>query len=215
MIMTDRARLFPAALVLLLAAGCSSKHGPAFPDEAKASAESPDTMSASPAKESTPPGTIARASVDQALLRGPAWMLNKIQTEEVLRQNKFIGWRLVSFPATWDSSGLQPGDVVTDVNGMSLEHPEQFFEAWSKVAEANEIRIAYERNGTPAVTVLKILGAPRPETKKALEMGAMTPPSQADGQGPRPRNAVEAEGKKKFQTKVIGGDGDPIETSEY
>jgi C-terminal processing protease CtpA/Prc len=45
-------------------------------------------------------------------------LLSKVQTEEVLRQNKFIGWRLISFPAEWDGSGIQPGDVITAVAGQ-------------------------------------------------------------------------------------------------
>jgi len=204
----------------LALAACSSSKTPAFPDDGAAGAKTAGSgevgMDASPPKENLPPGTVARKQLDQALLRGPGWLLSKIQTEEVLRQNKFIGWRLISFPAEWDGSGLQPGDVVTEVNGTTLEHPDDMWTVWMLASDASDIKISYERNGQPAVAVVKIQGAPRPETKKALEAGAMTPPASGPAQGVRSRTAAEAQGKKRFDTKVIGGESSqPIETSEY
>lgn len=186
---------------------CSSSKEPIFPEDngAKTDADAP----ASPPKENLPKGTIARVELDQALMRGPGWLLSKVQAEDVLRQNKFVGWRLISFPADWDGSGLQPGDVITDVNGASLERPEDFWAVWMQATEATELKIGFERDGKPAVSVVKIHGAPQPETKKMLESGMMTPPPTSAGAQP----TQGSKDKKRFDTKVIGGE-DPIETSD-
>lgn len=188
-----------------------------FPDEARGAKTqaSTDAMVAPPPKATLPPGTIARADLDNALMRGPGWLLSKVTPEEVLRQNKFIGWRLVAFPADWDGSGLQPGDVVTDVNGTALERPEDLWTVWMAASEANEIKIGFERDGKPASTVLKVHGASQPQTKRSLEMGAIAQaPSGPKMKSGSPGKAT-AQDKKRFETKVIQGSPEPIESSEY
>jgi hypothetical protein len=200
-------RSLPLTVLILglTTAACGGKKEPVFPeDAAKAKAEALD---ASPPKEALPPGVVARRDVDGALMRGPGWLLNRIQAEEVLKQNKFVGWRLTAFPADWDGSGLQPGDVITEVNGTLIEKPDDLWNVWLAVAEANEIRFAFERDGKPASVALKIHGAPVPETKKALEGGVMAPSSQGSAQ------ATSGPGKQRFETKVIGGEEAP-EVSE-
>lgn len=162
--------LFAAAAVCLVA--CSSaQEEPKTPKDAGGI----DAKAAKPAAEDAPPGTVPRKALDAVLLRRPPYVLSRVQMEEVLKQNKFIGWRLTSFPAEWDKTGLQPGDVVTDVNGVALEKPEDLWTAWLALSEASEIRIGFERDGKPASTAVKIHGAPTPETKVALETGTGMP----------------------------------------
>lgn len=191
----------------LTAAACGGKKEPVFPEDAAAKSKA-DAPEASPPKEALPPGVVARRDIDGALMRGPGWLLNRIQAEEVLKQNKFVGWRLTAFPADWDSSGLQPGDVITEVNGTVIEKPDDLWNVWLAVAEANEIRFAFERDGKPASVALKIHGAPVPETKKALEGGVMAPSAQGPAQ-----QGGKAAGKQRFETKVIGGE-EPLEVSD-
>ncbi|NUP04430.1 MAG: serine protease [Polyangiaceae bacterium] len=211
----SRPLLVAFSLFALGAAACSSPKEPEFPDEKAAAPKSDaDAMPAAAAKEKLPPGTVARTELDVALMRGPGWLLSKVQSEEVLRQNKFIGWRLVAFPAEWDGSGLQPGDIVTDVNGTALERPEDVWTAWMAATEANELKIGYERDGKPAVSVVKIQGAVKPETKRALESGVMA--SAPSKSGPAQSTGPQKdESKKRFETKVIQGSAEPLETSEY
>lgn len=191
------------------AAACGDKKEPVFPEDAAAQKKL-DEPAAFPKKEALPPGVVARQDIDGALMRGPGWLLNRIQAEEVLKQNKFIGWRLTAFPADWDSSGLQPGDVITEVNGTIIEKPDDLWNVWLAVAEASEIRVAFERDGKPASVALKIHGAPLPETKKALEAGVMAPSSQ----GPtRTTGSAPTGNKGRFDTKVIGGE-EPPEVSD-
>ena len=151
-----------------------------------------------------PPGTLARTTVDQVLLRRPGWLLSKVEIEEVLRQNKFVGWRLVRLPSEWDGAGLQPGDIVTDVNGLSLEKPDDLWNAWLAMADAKELKIAFERDSKSQTATLQIDGEPSKETKDALLQGE--PAAQAP-------QAPSEPGRK--QTVVIQGDKNPIESSNW
>jgi hypothetical protein len=83
---------------------------------------------------------------------------------------RFLGWRIVAMPDEWKVD-LQPGDVVTAVNGLGLERPTDVWAAWASVAKAKEVTIAIERNGAKKDVVLKIVGDPKPETADALANG--------------------------------------------
>jgi hypothetical protein len=199
------------ARVLLLAMPLVAACGGAPEPQAPAAPSATSSAVAEPAAAPLPPGSVRRADMDRALMRGPGWLLSRVQTEEVIRQNKFVGWRLVAFPAEWDASGLQPGDVITDVNGTVLEKPDDLWSTWLAASEVGEVRIAYERDGKPTATVLTILGAPNPETRKNLEAGAMIAPSE-----PSEPSRPKSKDKKRFETKVIGGDAsEPSDVSEF
>jgi hypothetical protein len=199
--------LAPLFVAAALAAGCSSTPEPAFPEDGAAAKA--DQAVPEKAEEKLPKGTVARASVDHVLVRGPAFVLGKVETEEVLRQNKFVGWRLVAFPADWDTTGLQPGDVVTGVNGQTLERPDDLWDLWVKLADATEIKIDFERDGKPASTVVKIQGAPDASTKTALANGT-TPTPASDGGGKR-----QGKTGRRDTVVITGGDDDPSSFPEY
>lgn len=192
--------LAPAALLV----ACSSTPQAQEPELGEPPPSQPEAGADQAPSAALPPGTLARAQVDQVLLRRPGWLLSRVEIEEVLRQNKFVGWRLVRMPSDWDGSGLQPGDVVTDVNGLSLEKPDDLWNAWLAMADATELKIAFEREGQGQTATLKIDGAPSKETKDALLQGE--PATEA------PRAPSEP-GRKP--TVVIQGDKNPIETSTW
>jgi type II secretion system protein C len=52
---------------------------------------------------------------------------------------------------------LQVGDVVTAVNGLAIERPEQAAAAFESLPAATELRIAYEREGQPRELVYPIV----------------------------------------------------------
>ncbi len=194
--------LLAAALLLPLVA-CSSTPEP---KNAKAAAPAADSNAKAPGADDAPPGTISRKSLDSVLLRRPGYVLSRVQMEEVLKQNKFIGWRLTSFPADWDKTGLQPGDVVTELNGVALEKPEDLWSAWMSLAEASEIRIGFERDGKPASTTVKIHGAPVAETKVALETGTGMP---AADPAPQDRGPAKKPARRKDTIVITDESANP------
>ena len=66
-----------------------------------------------------------------------------------MKAGKFHGFRIAALQATGVLAGvdLKPGDVVTRVNGMPIEHPEEALEAFNSLEVASELRVAYERDG--------------------------------------------------------------------
>src|SRR5262245_5761331 len=129
------------ALVLLALGGCGGAEPP--PAAAPQAAAKP----AKPPPASLPAGHIARADVDAVLAEGPPWVLRRVPIEEVIREGKFYGWRVVAMPPEWSGIDLKPGDVVTRVNGMTLEKPDDLFTAWTSLVIASDLKVAYERDG--------------------------------------------------------------------
>ncbi len=155
------ARSFAITAIALGLAGCaSSAPAPAHATAPKAAAA---VAKAAPAAARAP-GHLVRAEVDEALSHGPPWLLRRVVTEEVLRDGKFIGWRLLALPKEW-TVDLRPGDIVKTVNGAALERPDDLFTVWTALAAAREMKIVYERDGAPREVLLPIDGEP---SKQAL-----------------------------------------------
>jgi hypothetical protein len=143
---------------------------------------------ATPARPMVPPGHLLRADVDAVLVtQGPPWVLRRVLSEEVMKSDgKFWGWRLVGLPEEWRDVDLRPGDIVTRVNGLPLETPDQAWEAWKSVASAVEVKISLMRDGAAKTVVLPIDGAPSPETARAL--GSEAGPRRAPSAAPESRS---------------------------
>ncbi len=145
-----------------------------------------------------PTGHIDRHELDRILAQGPGWFFERVPIEEVTRKRKFIGWRLRDLPDSWVEADVRPGDVVTAVNGMPVERPEQFWAAWTTLAVASELKVAILRDGKPEVLSFPIWGSPDGKSAPA-----------ADAKGP-PRPAARPKaGPRRKPTIVIRGDQPP------
>lgn len=77
------------------------------------------------------PGAIYRSEVEQALARGPGYLLAQLGPEPFRISGKFVGWEITRiFPdepgLCRDACDLQVGDVILSVNGDPLETPQAF-----------------------------------------------------------------------------------------
>lgn len=177
-LLTHAALLGVGLAASLVSAGCGAEAHQRARPSAPASQQKPSPDDeAGKEDESVPAGSIARSRVDAVLRQGPPWLLSHVEVEEVLRKGAFIGWRVVAMPVDWEGGGIKPGDIVTRVNGVGLEKPDDFFSAWTTVADAKEIRVAYERDGKSDELSMPIVGEPSPQTKLALEQEP--PPASA------------------------------------
>lgn len=150
------------AMLTLTLSGCTASGPAPGPAPKTASAAHPSaTAGTAPGRV---PGRLVRAEVDEALSHGPPWLLRRVVTEEVLRNGKFVGWRLLAVPKEW-TVDLKPGDIVKTVNGTTLERPDDLFVAWTALAAAPELKVLYERDAAPREMLLPIDGAP---SKQAL-----------------------------------------------
>ena len=76
--------------------------------------------------------------------------LQGVVTEPELADGRFVGFRLVSlYPddERMRAVDLVPGDVITSVNGQSIERPEQALRVWSSLRVASELLVDYRREG--------------------------------------------------------------------
>jgi S1-C subfamily serine protease len=114
------------------------------------------TMDAgAPDPEPTPPaGALRRSDVSRTVAGGLGAFLSRIALDDqpVRVGGKFHGFRVAALrgdPALWRDVDLRPGDVVTRVNGMPIEHPEEALEAFRSLDVASELRVDLERDGAP------------------------------------------------------------------
>jgi type II secretory pathway component PulC len=103
----------------------------------------------SPAPETPPPETdLHRAALDELLAKGPAYVLALVQIDAEKADGRFVGFKIVSFRAALPAFlELAPGDVVTRVNGLPIERPEQFFAVYEALKGATEVKFDIVRDG--------------------------------------------------------------------
>ncbi|MDC3959052.1 serine protease [Polyangium jinanense] len=141
------------------------------------------------------PDKIERETLKTVLPMGLPWLLRRVWPEEVFRDGKFVGWRLVAIPEEWTGLDVRPDDVVTRINGKTVETPEQLWDAWTSLATAPELRVTYERGAETKEIVLPIAGAPAPEL-----LASLTNPS------PPPRKATTKRGTIVIESRDPAGD---------
>ena len=132
-----------------------------------------------------PPGQIARTDIEEVLRAGAPWILRRVLIEEVITDGKFVGWRVLKMPPEWSNVDLKMGDIVTKVNGMPIERPEELHSALSTLAVASDLRIAYDRDGGQRELTYHIDGGPSTNVPDAMREDAAPPERQAPTGPPR------------------------------
>jgi hypothetical protein len=100
---------------------------------------------------------------------------------------KFQGFRITELkpPDFWQGVDLKPGDVVTQVNGMTIERDIDAYEAFQSLRAANSLRVSLLRGGVKRELVYAIVA--RDKASKATPQGAPSrAPSGATPNGPAP-----------------------------
>ncbi|MRG97095.1 serine protease [Polyangium spumosum] len=141
------------------------------------------------------PDKLERETLKTVLPMGLPWLLRRVWPEEVFRDGKFAGWRLVAIPEEWTGLDVRPDDVVTRINGKPVETPEQLWDAWTSLAVAPELRVTYERGAETKEIVLPIAGPPAPEL-----LASLTNPS------PPPRKPGTKRGTIVIESRDPAGD---------
>jgi S1-C subfamily serine protease len=163
-------------LLLLALPSCASSPYPSVndpmpPPEPSSIRDVPPPPVAAGAAQASPisAGTLARADVERVVDAGLGRFLAHVAIEPSLSAGKFRGWSIVELvPAeAWRDIDLRPGDVVTRVNGMSVEREGQAFEAFQAVRQAPTLEVSYLRHNQPRTLRFTIVGAPSPSLPKA------------------------------------------------
>ena len=54
----------------------------------------------------------------------------------------------------FDALGLQPGDVVTDINGTAMTDPTRGLQVFESLGESTQANVTIVRNGVPEVLTI-------------------------------------------------------------
>jgi type II secretory pathway component PulC len=144
-----------ALIALFAIAGCASAPPPRAATPVAEAAPAPDAVPApapAPAPEKPArPGAIPRADLERVLAQSPGAFLSHIDSAPTFQGRRFSGWRLNAFfPGDPRFGGaLQAGDVVTRVNGQSIEQPEQFMQVWEGARFRRDLTVDILRDGRP------------------------------------------------------------------
>lgn len=89
---------------------------------------------------------------------GYANILNAAKLIPELEDGKMIGFKLLSIVpgSLFDRMKLQNGDVVTEVNGVSMRDPSQGFKIYQALQEEREINIKIVRGGAPMIRKVRV-----------------------------------------------------------
>ena len=158
-------------VALLAVAACGPKVNPQAPfdeDDPRAGRAidagvpvdaAPPVDAAAPTVRTT---AVSRAVLTAVLDAGPADLLASFEVTAERPDGAFKGWRLVRFLrgarrfATLNIGGstattldLQPGDLLTGVNGHALESPPDLGALWDELRTATAIEATLVRQGAP------------------------------------------------------------------
>ena len=96
------------------------------------------------------PGVLRRAAVARVVDRGLGQWLAQVKVEPLRSGRKFAGWQVVQlYPddPCYRAVDVQRGDVVTRVNGASLEKPDQANKVFQGLRTAPGLEIELLRQG--------------------------------------------------------------------
>jgi len=92
--------------------------------------------------------TVNRAELNGLLDRGPAAVLAMVQVDASLENGRFVGWKIISFRTeAQEILGLRVDDVLTQVNSLPLERPDQMDLVYKKLKSENRIAFDIVRDG--------------------------------------------------------------------
>lgn len=150
-------RFVRCAMVLwaMLLAGC----GGSLMDEPIATSHSVRTAVSAPGAPAKVT-SLSRRDVDRAVAAGLGYFLQRVSVEPEFAQGKFRGFRIVALTPRefWSGVDLAPGDVVTQVNGKSIEKDAEAYDVFQSLRGAPALRVAFARGGAPRELVLPIVG---------------------------------------------------------
>lgn len=82
--------------------------------------------------------------------------------------------------------GLQPGDLVTTINGTPLDDPQRGIEIFNTMATSDRVTVTVERNGQSQDLTLNTAQISLPEASPPANQNAGPNAGQSPGQSPRP-----------------------------
>jgi len=142
--------------VVLALGGCGGAEAVPVP-----AAAPPTVRVAPPTAAAADDHKLPRSVVHDAVSMGLGAFLQHVTVDDqpVRVGGKFHGFRIAALSegSFWSGVDLKPGDVITSVNGLPIERPEQAQTAFESLEVSSELRVAYDRDGQPHELVFAIV----------------------------------------------------------
>jgi general secretion pathway protein C len=132
----------------------------------------PEKLSSAPARAPSPvlPPAAAQpaGSLRQVISENASRLTDILRLAPHVQEGKVVGFRVNPGRdrATFEALGLQPGDVVTDINGTVLDDPSQGLQVFESLGEATQANVTVLREGTPQVIVIDTTQLKRLQEKR-------------------------------------------------
>jgi type II secretory pathway component PulC len=151
-------RAFYLILIVAWATGCGAASTDlAMVDETSLSSD-PEGGETVPDEICVGEPKIMRRDLDELLANGPAYVLALVQSDSHKVDGRFVGFRIVSFRVDLDPCiDLREDDVVTLVNGKSIERPEHYFEVFETLKTAHKVQFDILRDGVLLVLTYPVV----------------------------------------------------------
>lgn len=95
-------------------------------------------------------GVVNKAEIAAFMRRGPSYVLTQVVVDPVHGKAGFEGYRIASVSPPVESfmaPQLKLGDVVTHLNGVRIERPDDYLQAWNRLKEVDVLSVDFVREG--------------------------------------------------------------------
>jgi type II secretory pathway component PulC len=146
--------------IALVLCGCGGSTLPVAP-----SSRLSTPLAKKPSLPTRPKNTLYRDEVERAKSAGLGHFFEQVELEprgeidDNGRMVSFEGFQIVALrPASaWLNFDFAPGDLLTHVNGVSVEHYSTWYNQFESLPKAEQIRVDLIRDGKPKIIIVRIV----------------------------------------------------------
>ncbi len=99
---------------------------------------------------------VAPSSLKDVIIQNVSSITDVLRIQPQIEQGQMVGFRVNPGQAQnqFDALGLQPGDVVTDINGTALTDPSRSLAVFEALGETTVANVTIIRNGQPEMLAI-------------------------------------------------------------
>jgi general secretion pathway protein C len=99
---------------------------------------------------------VAADSLREIISDNASALTDVLRFAPFVEAGQMVGYRVnpAQDRAMFESLGLQPNDVITDINGMALNDPSSGLQVFEALGEATMANVTVIRNGNPEVLII-------------------------------------------------------------
>lgn len=108
--------------------------------------------------------------MNQALARGPSWIIHQVKVRPVVKDGAFFGFQITELFAgesTVRPKAIRVGDIVQRINGQPIESPDQFMGVWRGLGDAERLSVRVIRGRRPLLITWRISPDGEPAVSQA------------------------------------------------